>query len=74
MDTSAFTSLSIALIIVYIIIFIVGLILYFLPSIIASKKNHTYKNIILLINFFLGATVIGWIACLIWAFIDNKKA
>jgi len=40
-------------------------ILYFLPSIIAHSKRD-FGGIVLL-NIFLGWTVIGWVAALIWA-------
>jgi len=46
---------------------ILGLALYFLPSIIGYSKHHTQRNIILLINFLLGWTFIGWGACLVWS-------
>jgi hypothetical protein len=45
--------------------------LYFMPSIIAYKKQHANKGIILLINFLLGWTFLGWAGCLVWAFIDT---
>lgn len=50
---------------------IAGIIAYFLPSIIAYKKEHKNKGTILLINFVLGWTFIGWAGCLVWAFIDT---
>src|SRR6185312_1259572 len=39
--------------------------LYFLPTVIARKKTDAKK--IFILNFFLGWTVIGWIASLLWA-------
>ena len=45
--------------------FIVCCLLYFLPSIIAHRK-HAFMGVFLL-NLFLGWTVIGWFAALIWA-------
>ena len=44
---------------------------YFLPSIIAYKKNHANKLIILVINLLLGWTLLGWGACLVWALVDT---
>ncbi len=41
------------------------LLLYFLPSIIAHNKRDA--TAILLLNFFLGWTGIGWLMALIWA-------
>ena len=40
-------------------------VVYFLPSIIGHNKR-SFAGIFLL-NFFLGWTVIGWVAALIWA-------
>ncbi len=44
---------------------IVGFFLFFLPSIIARNKRDALS--IFLLNFFLGATGVGWIIALVWA-------
>lgn len=44
---------------------LIGLFLYFLPSIIARKKRDALS--IFLLNLFLGATGIGWVIALVWA-------
>lgn len=41
---------------------------YFLPTIIASQRNHNSTGAIFLLNFLLGWTFMGWIAALIWSF------
>ena len=51
---------------IYIGLFLVGLI-YFLPSVIASKRCHPQVPAIFIINLFFGGTVIAWIICIIWA-------
>ena len=38
-----------------------------LPTFIAFNRDHLQKIPILLVNLFLGWTIIGWIAALIWA-------
>ena len=43
--------------------------LYVLPSILAWKKTH--RTPILLLNLFLGWTLLGWIGALIWALNDT---
>lgn len=58
-------------VILIIVLAIAGIILYFLPAIIAYKRNHINKKIILLIDFLLGWTFLGWAGCLVWAFIDT---
>ena len=62
---------AIRAIVVVAILVVAGIVLYFLPSIIAYKKGHTNKGIILLINFLLGWTFLGWAGTLVWAFIDT---
>jgi hypothetical protein len=44
-----------------------GFALYFLPSIIALARSKRDVVAIVLLNFFLGWTAIGWIVALIWA-------
>ena len=50
-----------------------GLLLYFLPTIIAVKRKHRNDNSILITNFFFGWTGIGYAGCLAWAFSSNVK-
>ena len=44
-----------------------GFVLYFLPTIIAAIKSKRDTVAILLLNLFLGWSVIGWIVALVWA-------
>ena len=44
-----------------------GFVLYFLPTIIAVIKSKRDTVAILLLNVFLGWSVIGWIIALVWA-------
>jgi T4 superinfection immunity protein len=44
-----------------------GFVLYFLPSIVAFARNKRDASAIVLLNFFLGWTAIGWIVALVWA-------
>ncbi len=62
---------AIVAILVGVLLIVAGIVLYFLPSIIAYKKGHANKGIILLINFLLGWTFLGWAGSLVWAFIDT---
>ncbi len=47
-----------------VLILVVG-ILYFLPSIVGSAKQNA--GAIFVLNIFLGWTLIGWVAALVWA-------
>lgn len=50
-----------------IIILLFLLPVYFLPTFIAIKRKKPNVALILLLNFFLGWTVAGWVIALIWA-------
>jgi hypothetical protein len=67
------TSSMVFLSMVWISLLVFGLIIYFLPTIVAYDKEHENKQIILLVNFLFGWTLVGWIGCIIWACI-NKEA
>jgi hypothetical protein len=51
----------------FIPIFGCGFILYFLPAIIAFARSKRDAGSILVLNFFLGWTAIGWVIALVWA-------
>jgi hypothetical protein len=47
--------------------FLTGFALYFLPTIIALARHKTNMAGIVLVNLFLGWSVIGWVVALVWA-------
>lgn len=50
--------------------FVILIVLYFLPTIIAIKKKHPHKTPIILINVFVGLIGgLGWVIALVWCFI-----
>jgi len=51
-----------------------GFVLYFLPTIIAFARNKHDTTSILLLNFFLGWTAIGWVIALVWAVKNDVPA
>ena len=55
-------------VVLVILVFIGGFLFYFIPAIVAYKKQRDNKVSILLLNLFLGWTLIGWVASLVWAF------
>jgi len=50
-----------------IIVFIIIIASYFLPTIIALLRGHRNALAIFLLNFFLGWTFIGWVVALVWS-------
>lgn len=44
-----------------------GLLLYFLPTVVAAAKSKRDTMSIFVLNFFLGWTAIGWVIALVWA-------
>lgn len=43
-------------------------VIYFVPTIVAFVRKHPNRWLILLINVVFGATLLGWLGALIWAF------
>jgi len=52
-----------------IILIILAFVLYFLPFLIVSLRQHKNIFAIFLLNLTLGWTFLGWIAALIWSVI-----
>jgi hypothetical protein len=44
-----------------------GFLIYFLPTIVALVRHKRNTVSILLLNLFLGWTLVGWIIALVWA-------
>ena len=49
------------------IIFFIAATVYFIPSILAIARQHHNKMAIIVLNFFLGWTFLGWIGALVWS-------
>jgi hypothetical protein len=41
--------------------------IYFIPAYVASKRNHKNFTPILLLNIFLGFSLVGWVIALVWS-------
>jgi len=48
------------------VVVILGIV-YFIPVIVASFREHPNQTAIFLLNIFLGWTLLGWVAALVWA-------
>ena len=58
----------------YLLLAAIAIAVYFLPTIIAVKRQHAYKGIIAVINIVFGLTGIGWAGALIWAIFPAEKS
>ena len=47
---------------------------YFLPVIIADIRGAAHRGAIGTINLFLGWTILGWLAALIWAVSESVES
>lgn len=54
-----------------VIIFGIGGGIYFLPAIVAKVRNQKNFISILILNLFLGWSLIGWVVALVWAFKED---
>lgn len=49
------------------IISVVCLAIYFIPAGVAVNRQHHNRLAIIVLNIFLGWTLIGWVVALVWA-------
>ena len=52
---------------------IVFLFVYFIPSFIAVKRGHLNRTPIILVNIFLGWSLVAWFFVLIWSFTSHTE-
>ncbi len=58
---------------VIIVMIIVGIVFYFIPSIIALVRMKKNLIAIIALNFFLGWSLIGWVVSLVWSLSSDSK-
>ena len=54
-----------------IIVLIFAIIIYVLPGVIASSREHKNSTAIWVLNIVLGWSFLGWIAALVWSFTNH---
>ena len=54
-------------------IFVVGLALYFIPTIVAFARVHPSRRSIAVVNVLTGWTVLGWVAAFVWALMGRRS-
>lgn len=53
---------------------VIALAVYFLPTIIADRRKHHQFNAIAALNLLLGWSGLGWIAAIVWSLTATKPA
>jgi len=56
-----------------VILIVISLFIYFIPTIIASCRNAENTGWIFLVNLLFAGTGVGWVIALIWAIVSKKK-
>ena len=51
----------------------VGMLIYLIPSVIASNRKHNSAMAILALNVLFGWTFLGWAIAFIWSLTGNTK-
>jgi hypothetical protein len=60
---------------VWLLILAAVIAIYFLPTLVASARNHNNSMAIFALNILLGWTFLGWVIAIVWALAaDVKKA
>lgn len=54
------------------VMIVAGFAIYFLPAIVANRRKATHEISIFWVNLFLGWSVLGWFAVLIWSVAETN--
>jgi RsiW-degrading membrane proteinase PrsW (M82 family) len=60
-------TLSLSQVVLLVIALFLVLAFYFLPTIIAIRRKSPHTTAVVILNFFLGVTLLGWIIALVLA-------
>jgi hypothetical protein len=52
----------------------ISAVIYFAPAIVAAMRSHRQTAAIVLLNLFLGWTLIGWVVALVWAAMNGPQS
>jgi len=56
-----------------VVLLLLGLLLYFYPTLTAYRRHHRDAAAICALNVLLGWSVLGWIAALVWSYTGNVR-
>jgi len=59
---------------VEVVLFLIGAITYFTPTIVALARKAPSPGSTLVVNFFVGWTLVGWVVALAMAFRDKRAS
>lgn len=48
-------------------LFLIMLVAYFIPTVVASGRSHQSAGAIFCLNLLLGWTLLGWVVALVWS-------
>jgi hypothetical protein len=57
---------------VRVLVMLVGLVIYLVPTVLAFQKQSPNKKLVILINVFAGWTVVGWVVALFFALTKKR--
>jgi NADH:ubiquinone oxidoreductase subunit 6 (subunit J) len=73
----ALIGLSIAAMFLHVVVWllgaILGLFIYFIPSIIAAARHHEHFLWVLVLNIVLGWSGIAWMILIVWAILGERR-
>ncbi|MBI2682132.1 MAG: superinfection immunity protein [Acidobacteriales bacterium] len=61
------------IILLFLVLALVGFCLYITPTIVAFTRKHRQRVPILVINFFLGWSVVAWVLTLAWSLSNDVE-
>jgi hypothetical protein len=59
--------------ILYVSVFVAGLVIYFAPALVAKRRRHRNLFAITVLNLFAGWTFVGWVVALLWAVKEDNR-
>jgi hypothetical protein len=60
--------------VIVLLIVVLAILLYLLPTYVAGKRKHPQLGPIALVNILLGWSLLGWVAALAWALTGAEAA
>ena len=74
MNNNGDAAAGIFVLLLLLVLGLVGFCLYIMPTIVAFTRKHKQRVPILVINFFLGWSVIAWVLTLAWSLSNDVEA